>query len=201
MNNLILTSNGFIDGTQNNENTVNFFTKIAQGKKVMILANATLGGANFSQREPVKRNFESIGAKQVDIVDITKENENNILEYEVLYVMGGDSRFVLNMLYETNAREIIIEFLKNGGIYIGESVGSMVAGKKLKWVYDVKKGTKPKYDVEPKCYDGLGITEYNIFPHWSKYSEDVRNKAIEHEIEITPLEDGEIIEDKFSCNQ
>lgn len=196
MKNLILTSNGFIDGTQNDEKIVELFTNIAKGKKVMILGNATLGGANFSQREPVKRNFESIGAKQVDIVDINKENESAILDYEVLYVMGGDPRFVLNMLYETNAREIIKEFLKNGGVYIGESVGSMVCGKKLKWVYDVKKGTKPKYDVEPKCYDGLGLTNYNIFPHWSKYSEEVHNKAINHEVEITPLEDGEVIEEE-----
>lgn len=197
MKNLILTSNGFIDSSPRSEEIDELFKKVANGKRVMILGNATLGGANFSQREPVKKNFENVGATQVDIIDINRDNTAKVLDYDVLYVIGGDPRFLLDMLYETNIKENIVEFLRNGGIYIGESAGTMILGKKLKWVWEVKKGTKPKYDIEPKCYDGLGFTDYNIFPHWNRYSEDVRNKAENHEVKITPLNDGEFIEEEF----
>lgn len=199
MKNLILMSDGFTEESCKNDNINELLKRVADGKKVMILGNATLGGSNFSQRELVKARFETAGAKQVDIIDINRDNTATVLEYEVLYVIGGDPRFLLNMLYETNVKESISQFLHNGGIYIGESAGSMILGKKLKWVWDVKKGTKPKYDIEPKCYDGLGFTNYNIFPHWNKYSEEIQNRALNHVAEITPLNDGEFIETEYTA--
>ncbi len=193
MENIILTSNGFINSSPRSEEIDKLFQKIANGKKIMILGNATLGGSNASQRTEVKKNFENVGANQVDIVDINIENEKRILDYEVIYVMGGDPRYLLEMVSETNVKEILKKFLKSGGIYIGESAGSMILGKNLKWIWEVKKGTKPKYDIELESYDGLGFTEYNIFPHWNATKEEIKRKAIEHKEKITPLNDGEFI--------
>lgn len=197
MNNIILTSNGFIDSSPRSKKIDELFEKIAKDKKVMILGNATLGGSNASQRELVKRNFEKVGAKQVDIIDIEKSNEKYILEYEVVYVIGGDPRYLLNLVATTEVKEILKQFLKSGGIYIGESAGSMILGKNLKWVWEVKKGTKTKYDVEPESYEGLGFTDYNIFPHWNSTKEETRQKALEHSVKITPLNDGEFIEIEY----
>jgi len=134
MKNLILMSDGFTEETSKNDEINGLFKRVAEGKKVMVLGNATLGGSNFSQRELVKNRFENVGAKQVDIVDINRDNTATVLDYDVLYVIGGDPRFLLNMLYETNVKENISQFLHNGGVYIGESAGSMILGKKLKWV-------------------------------------------------------------------
>ena len=199
MKNIILTSNGFINSSSRSKEIDELFKTIANGKKVMILGNATLGGSNASQREPVKINFENVGAKKVDIIDINKENLNDILEYEVIYAMGGDPRYLLDLVATTNVKEILKQFLKSGGIYIGESAGSMILGNNLKWVWEVKKGTKPKYDIEPKSYDGLGFTNYNIFPHWNATKEEIKKKALEHNEKITPLNDGEFIEIEYVC--
>ena len=139
MKNLILMSDGFTEETSKNDEINGLFKRVAEGKKVMVLGNATLGGSNFSQRELVKNRFENVGAKQVDIVDINRDNTATVLDYDVLYVIGGDPRFLLNMLYETNVKENISQFLHNGGVYIGESAGSMILGKKLKWVWELKK--------------------------------------------------------------
>lgn len=141
MKNIILTSNGFINSSPRSKEIDELFKTIANGKKVMILGNATLGGSNASQREPVKSNFENVGAKKVDIIDINKENLNDILEYEVIYAIGGDPRYLLDLVATTNVKEILKQFLKSGGIYIGESAGSMILGNNLKWVWEVKKGT------------------------------------------------------------
>ena len=194
MKNIILTSNGFINSSPRSKEIDELFKTIANGKKVMILGNATLGGSNASQREPVKSNFENIGAKKVDIIDINKENLNDILEYEVIYAMGGDPRYLLDLVATTNVKEILKQFLKSGGIYIGESAGSMILGNNLKWIWKVKKGTKPKYDIEPTSYEGLGFTTYNIFPHWNTVKEDIKKKVLEYNETITPLNDGEFIE-------
>ena len=201
MKNIILTSNGFINSSPRSKEIDELFKKIANGKKVMILGNATLGGSNASQREPVKSNFENVGAKQVDIIDINKDNVNDILKYEVIYVIGGDPRYLLDLVATTNVKEILKQFLKSGGIYIGESAGSMILGNNLKWVWEVKKGTKPKYDIEPESYVGLGFTNYNIFPHWNATKEDIKKKALEHNEMITPLNDGEFIEVEYKCGK
>ena len=97
-------SDGFTEETSKNDEINGLFKRVAEGKKVMVLGNATLGGSNFSQRELVKNRFENVGAKQVDIVDINRDNTATVLDYDVLYVIGGDPRFLLNMLYETNVK-------------------------------------------------------------------------------------------------
>ena len=94
MKNIILTSNGFINSSPRSKEIDELFQKITKEKKVLIIGNATLGGSNASQREAVKNNFENVGAKQVDIIDITKENINDILTYEIVYTMGGDPRYL-----------------------------------------------------------------------------------------------------------
>ena len=139
MKNIILTSNGFINSSPRSKEIDELFQKITKEKKVIIIGNATLGGSNASQREAVKNNFENVGAKQVDIIDITKENINDILTYEIVYTMGGDPRYLLDLVETTNIKEILTKFLKSGGIYIGESAGSMILGNNLKLVCEVKK--------------------------------------------------------------
>lgn len=198
MKNIILTSNGFINSSPRSKEIDELFKKIANGKKVLILGNATLGGSNASQREPVKTNFEKVGARQVDIVDINIDNQRCILEYEVIYVIGGDPRYLLDLVATTNVKDILKQFLKSGGIYIGESAGSIILGNNLKWVWEVKRGTKPKYDIEPESYEGLGFTNYNIFPHWNATKEETKIKALEHDEKITPLNDGQFIEVEYN---
>ena len=62
-----------------------------------------------------------------------------------------------------------------------------------------KKRMKPKYDIEPKSYAGLGFTSYNIFHHWNVTAEDIKKKTLEHNETITPLNDGEFIEIEYVC--
>ena len=74
-------SDGFTEETSKNDEINGLFKRVAEGKKVMVLGNATLGGSNFSQRELVKNRFENVGAKQVDIVDINRDNTATVLDY------------------------------------------------------------------------------------------------------------------------
>lgn len=74
----------------------------------------------------------------------------------------------------------------------------LIFGKNLKWSYDVKKGTKPKYDVVLPTYQGLGIVDINFFPHWNKAGEELKTKTLtyenENKIKITKVCDDEFIE-------
>ncbi len=198
MGKILVTSAGF--NSINNyvsEDNIKLFTELSNNKKVLIIANAApKSSGNFIARENVKENFLKVGAKEVDIIDLNKDNINCILNYDVIYGLGGNVTYLIELVNNTNFKELFIKFIKKG-IYIGESAGSMILGKDLKWVYDVKKGTREKYNVILDTYKGLGLFDINIEPHYQKASIDLKNKIELYEknnnIKITKLNDGDII--------
>ncbi len=198
MENIIVTSGGFnsINNYVSDEN-IDLFKKIANGKKVIIIANAAPeGNGNYIARENVRDNFLSIGAIKADIVDLNKDNVNIILDYDVIYGLGGNINFLLDLVHTTNYKELLIKFLEKG-IYIGESSGSMILSHDVKYIFDIKKGTKPKYDVVFDSYEGLGLIDIIIIPHFQREKEDMKDKITNYElnnnIKITRLNDGDII--------
>ncbi len=196
--NIIITSGGF--NTINNyvsEDNIELFKKIASEKKVIIISNAApFGSGNYKARENVKENFERVGSKQVDIIDLNDSNLDIIFNYDVIYVLGGDLAPLIKLNKNTRLKENILKFLKSG-VYIGESAGSIFLQKDAKYYYDIKRGTKPKYDVELDTYECLGLIDIYIYPHFKKADDMMKNRIKEYEIEynisITRMSDGDII--------
>lgn len=198
MNNLIVTSGGFnsINNYVSEEN-IKMFEEISKNKKVIIIANAAPStSGNYIARENVKENFLKVGAIKADIVDLNKDNVSCILDYDVIYMLGGNVRYLIELNRDTNIKEVLLKFLEKG-IYIGESAGSMILGKNLKWLYEVKKETKPKYDVILDTYEGFGLIDINVYPHYQKVDDAMKEKVRLYELNnntiITKLNDGDII--------
>ena len=195
MKNIILTANGFNNNGKRSEKIEKLFEEISRGKKVLLIGNAAKT-TNINSRKDVKDNFERIGAKQVELLDIKQSNLERILEFDVIYVIGGDPGELIELNNTSKFKDYIVEFLKKG-IYIGESAGSIIMGKDCKWVYDIKKGTKPKYNKVLKTYKGLGLTNLRIYPHYDEADEKLKEKIDKYEKEkntqITRLNNGEFI--------
>lgn len=195
--NLVLTSNGFINSSPRSKEIDELFGQIARGKKVLLIANAaSVVSANYIARVDVKQNFENVGAKIVDVIDIDEHNVAQILDYDVIYITGGQLHELSRMIHQTDFKKYLLEFLKKG-ICIGESAGSIIFENDIKWYYDVKKGTKPKYDIILDSYKGLGLTDLNIYPHYNKELDEMRSKISQyekdHNFKVTPLNDGEFV--------
>lgn len=198
MSNILVTSGGFntINNYVSDEN-IELFKKISKDKKVLIIANAApFGTGNYVARENVKDNFLNVGAKEANVIEIDASNVNSILDYDIVYVLGGNITKLVELNNTTDFKNVLINFLEKG-IYIGESAGSIILSHSTKYIYDLKKGTKPKYDVELDSYDGLGFIDMYIYPHFQKADEIMQNKISNYElvnnIKITRLNDGEII--------
>lgn len=144
--NVVLTSNGFNNSSVRSKEQDELFEQIAKNKKVLLVVNATKTGSNVNAKKDVKVNFEKVGASIVDLIEIDSSNVENIYKYDVIYGMGGDITPLLEDTRKCDFRKYLIKFLKNG-IYIGESAGSIVLAEDVKWYYDVKRGTKPKYAI------------------------------------------------------
>lgn len=183
---LICTSNG-ITGTKF---TKSFIDKNIKGKNIIIVDNATYETTNYYAREENKNKFIEYGAKKVELVTIDKNNLNEILKYDVCYVMGGSIANLLELVTNINIKEVIREFLKNG-IYIGESSGSIILDKDVEWYFNLKRGTKPKYDRHFETYKGLGLIDEHIYPHYNKEKKEGINKIKNYNENITLLNDGD----------
>ena len=198
MENILVTSGGF--NTINNyvsEENIELFKKISNGKKVLIIANAApFESGNYIARENVKENFLKVGAIKADIVDLNKDSINIMLDYDIIYGLGGNVTNLLELIEIKPFKELFNKFLEKG-IYIGESAGSIILSNDVKYIYDIKKGTKPKYDVNLDSYKGLGLIDINIFPHYQKTNDQIKDKIndyeIKHNTKITRLNDGDII--------
>lgn len=201
--NIILTSNGFHNSSRRSNEIDKLFEEVAKNKKVVIILNATKGGSNVQNIDDVRKNFETIGAELVDLVMLDKEKKNacEIFKYDVIYVMGGDPRILLDDFWDCDFKMYLTKFLEKG-IYIGESASSMVLCDNIKWIWDIKKGTKPKYDILPKTFEGLNLIEEKIYPHYDKISEEQKRKIDAYEKEnnckITRLNDGEFIKKRYN---
>lgn len=196
--NIILTSSGFNDvNNYVSEEMRELYNEIAKNKKVLILANAAPeGSGNFIARENVMDNFKKAGASKVSILDADESNINTVLDYDIIYGLGGDPRYLIELNQFSDFKNTLVEFLKQG-VYIGESAGTMILCDDLQWVYFLKKGTKKKYDIELETYEGLNLTKHKVFPHWNKLSDELKEKTLKYEkdnkVELTKLNDGEYI--------
>lgn len=136
--NIILTSNGFHNKTKRSKEIDEEFKKIANGRKIVIITNATKEGSNAQNIPDVKDNFGKVGATKVDLLEINPNNVKDIFNYDVIYIMGGDPRPLIDDMWECNFKEHLINFVKTG-VLIGESAGSMVLCDNIKWIWDIKK--------------------------------------------------------------
>ncbi len=195
---IIVTSSGF--NTINNyvsEENIKLFKKISNNKKVMIISNAAPEGTgNFKARENVKENFINAGAIHVDIIDLNNSNLDLILDYNIIYILGGNTTPLIELNNNPKLKANLMKFLESG-IIIGESAGSIFLQKNAKYYYDIKKGTKPKYDIELDTYECLGVIDLFIYPHFQKANETMQNRINEyekeHNVKITRLKDGDIV--------
>ena len=185
-NNLFFTSNGIIGTNFSKE----FIEKNIKDKKVIIIDNGTYSTSNYEKRQENIDKFYEYHAKSVNLVTISSENVNRILDYDICYVLGGSIANLVELIHCTNIKEVLKKFLEKG-IYIGESSGSIILDEDVEWYFNLKRGTKQKYDRTFESYSGLGFMNHHIYPHYNKEKGEGIKKIREYQEEIYLLNDGE----------
>lgn len=74
-----------------------------------------------------------ISAENIKTYDLDYVMEfEEMAAFDVIYVCGGDSRYLLDKMYEVNFVASLKRFIDQGGIYIGVSAGSYICVDGLK---------------------------------------------------------------------
>jgi dipeptidase E len=117
---------------------------------------------------------------QVDRWSVTEKSreeiENKIDEYDVIYMCGGNTIYLLQQLQKTGSYDLIIKKVKAGKPYIGTSAGSIVAGPKIPIYLEDSEGLKLDDDT------GFRFTNTIIVPHWG--SEHFKEMYLEERMKL-----------------
>jgi dipeptidase E len=89
----------------------------------------------------------------------TNEPQKAVEEVDAIFVGGGNTFRLLKALQDVDLLDPIRRRVRDGGLYIGSSAGSNVAGPTIKT-------TKDMPIVQPRSFDSLELVPFQISPHY-----------------------------------
>ncbi|TRZ55384.1 hypothetical protein D4Q76_00545 [archaeon] len=166
MKKMLLTSAGF-----QNPEIADEFLKMANKPiseiKIIFVPTASRTEEELEHVEESKKELNDIGInhKNIKLLDLNRKvHYSEVADFDVIYVCGGNTFYILQRIRETGFDKIIKQFVENGGIYVGVSAGSIIIGPNIEiagWG-----PTGDENDVELKDLNGLNIVDIAVFPHY-----------------------------------
>lgn len=135
----------------------------------------------------------------VDLFDFDVQPAEELLNYDVILINGGNPFYLLNSMKKSNCESIMAEFAQNR-IIIGASAGAVVLQKNIKLI--AKYSPEMNDGVGLADLRGLSLTDIEILPHYSRYIDLFNNfeqTAVDYEKEnncrVVRINDGEAVFD------
>lgn len=179
-------------------------------KKTAYISNALDYSKDLERRKKhEKRNIKQLTEVGLDVEILDLRNYFNqsyrlkekLKEFDVIWVSGGNV-FVLRQAMKLSGFDVILKSLlkKDNMLYGGYSAGICVLTSTLRGLELVDNPKAKPYGRKFKViWDGLGIINYSIIPHYkSNHPESKRvNKVVKYMIDnkmlFKTLRDGEVI--------
>lgn len=127
MKTLILTSSGQFITKQNIDA---FLPKKIQECKIasIITASKKVDDTSYLDRHRKQMDERNFSYTEMDIDGKDEKGVREMLEgYDIVYVEGGNSFYLLKAVRESGFETVIKELIANGVVYIGSSAGSYIA--------------------------------------------------------------------------
>jgi len=187
-NNIVLTSCGII-----NEDFKARFYAIASKERVgemKLLYITTAADGEDGEKSWLDKEFQTIialGFKLENIVEYKiGQSDENVMDFDAIYMMGGNTFYLLDMIRKTGFGETIKAFIDAGKIYIGSSAGSEIMSDSIEPAlgYD-------ENNVGMTDYTGLGIVSGIVVPHCARKQDYLASVSDEVRAKLILLYDGD----------
>ena len=198
MRNIVLTSCGIIK-----EDFKNRFYEIVskeelKNKKVLYITTASDGDPD-DDKSWMNIEFQTILDLGIDKTNIIEykigESNIDINDFDIMYMMGGNTFYLLDVIRKTYFDKEIVNFINSGKIYIGSSAGSEILGNSIEPAIGYDDNNVGMID-----FTGLKIIDGLIIPHCNRktdFVESLKNKTTE---KLILLYDGDGIIKKLFIN-
>ncbi|WP_088041950.1 Type 1 glutamine amidotransferase-like domain-containing protein [Bacillus sp. EAC] len=162
---LFLTSCGFLTEEIKNQ-FIKLLPENRTGMKVTIITTASVQQKNKNKYiQKAKNDFQEMGFKQVEFMDIEFEEPTRLKQYDVVYIAGGNPFYLLHHVRKSGANEILKEMTREEVLIVGVSAGSMILGDNIQLAHLF---TSDINTVNMTDYTALQLINRNIFPHYDR---------------------------------
>ena len=185
MGKIVLTSCGIID-SELKAQFYNLLNKDASAMKLLYITIA-VEGEKDTDRTWLEEEYETIldlGIKEENIKEFKYEENIDFKDYDAIYMIGGNTFYLLKELREKKLDVKIKHAIDNGVIYIGSSAGSIILGKTIE--------TALPYDenwVNLNNFEGLNMIDGIIIPHANRKQEFLKEAKEKYKDKIIELYD------------
>ncbi|HCU71183.1 MAG TPA: hypothetical protein DIC35_05545 [Candidatus Moranbacteria bacterium] len=177
-NNIFLTS----DGATVMHDIVRHFDFKNKKKTLFVETSGEMHIGDRPWIDNARKKMEELGFHMTKYT-ITDKTENEIeealQETDIIYVAGGNSAYLLFQSQKNDFAKVVKKFIKNGGIYIGQSAGSMVTGPSIEPLY---KADNSEWFVKLKSFEGYGLVDFITVPHFGR--EDKKEAFLNHRLAL-----------------
>jgi dipeptidase E len=201
MKKMLLTSDG-ISNVKLKKEFLRMLPKDVSKIKVLMIITAGKHCKNTVKytKESIRELTDvGIDIKSVELLDIDNKKILSVKRrFDVLYVCGGNTFFLLKKIRQSRFNVAIKNFVKSGKIYIGVSAGSYIACPTIDMATWKHLDTNM---VGLKDLTALGLVPFIAVAHFAKKYEDViRKGASSSKYKVMILKDGQgvsVIGNKF----
>jgi dipeptidase E len=183
----------------------------ADNKKTAYISNALDFSDDLERRKQSEQadieQLNEVGLNDVEKIDLRDyfgkkaKLEKKLSEFGIIWVRGGNCFVLRQAMKLSGLDEILKDLLKKENIlYGGYSAGVCVLAPTLKGMELVDDPNVKPYDNQKETiWDGVGILDYTIVPHYkSDHPESAKvDETVEYmkknNIPYKPLRDGEVI--------
>lgn len=177
------------------------------GNKIVLIANSKDYKPDTVEKETkIMKNIQELQELGFDVTRLDLRNyfgkeeklKEALKDYQAVYVIGGNV-FTLRMAMKFSGFDNYIKEMinKENYLYAGYSAGICVLANKFDGLDIVDKPVNP-YNDEPVLYDGLGILDNVLVPHYkSEHPEsELVDKVVEfldeNKVKYKTLRDGDV---------
>lgn len=194
MTKLLLTSTGLA-----NQNIKNHFLQIIDKPisqvKIIFVPTASRSEEELKYVDESKKELLDLGIPENNIKTLNLDKPvsfQDVEGFDVIYVCGGNTFYLLKKVRETGFDKVIIEFAKTDKLYLGVSAGSILVNPDIS---TAGTGLEPdENDVGLTDLTGLNLTDVLVSPHYCEEEkliiDEFKKKS---QYKVIPLTDNQAL--------
>lgn len=173
------------------------FIQRVDGKTVTFIPTASLVEEVTFYVDEARNAFREMGII-IDELDISTASadaiSDKIKKNDFIYVSGGNTFFLLQELKRTGADKLIVDEIKSGKLYIGESAGSIIVSPDIEYVKDMD---NPMAAPDISMYLALDVIDFYPVPHYGEFPfEEVAEQIVSEyssDLKLFPITNSQAI--------
>lgn len=117
----------------------------------------------YVEKAKVAFNEHAVTLEVIDFSQSTADIINQLERNDLIYISGGNTFYLLQMLNDKKLTNVIVDLINNGKPYVGESAGSVILAKNIDYLEDMDDVTKAKNLTN---FSGLNLINFYPLPHF-----------------------------------